>query len=95
VYEGTFKVGQRDGTGTITLPDGFSYTGDWTNGEISGKGRATYNNGDVYEGTFVRGRRQGAGTMTYATGQTAQGEWVDGTLATAEAEAESAPPAEN
>lgn len=62
------------------MPDGFTYEGEWTRGEISGQGKATYANGDIYEGLFVQGKRQGAGTMTYATGETASGEWDNGAL---------------
>ena len=38
VYEGTFKNGRQDGTGTYTLPNGYSYSGEWVAGEIRGKG---------------------------------------------------------
>ena len=72
--------GQRDGTGKITMPDGFVYEGEWTNGEIDGMGVATYANGDVYEGMFVRGKRQGEGTIRYASGEEQSGTWEDGAL---------------
>ena len=65
------------------MPDGFVYEGDWQNGEISGRGVATYTNGDVYEGMFRAGKRQGEGTMRYATGQEASGTWEDGALSEA------------
>jgi hypothetical protein len=81
MYEGEFSGGQRDGSGKITMADGFTYEGQWTAGEISGLGVATYTNGDVYSGNFRSGRRQGVGTMTYASsGQVADGEWQDGAL---------------
>ena len=56
VYEGTFKDGRQDGTGTYKLPSGFEYTGDWVDGEITGQGIARYPNGSVYEGAFVKGQ---------------------------------------
>jgi hypothetical protein len=62
------------------MADGFTYTGEWKNGEIDGKGIATYANGDVYEGTFASGKRQGEGIIRYATGQTAEGTWQNGAL---------------
>ena len=65
------------------MQDGFTYDGQWLEGEISGTGMATYANGDVYEGTFLRGKRQGEGTMHYATGEEASGTWEDGALANA------------
>jgi len=43
---------------------------------FSGKGKATYPNGDVYEGSFVEGVRQGKGTYKCrATGDTFEGSW--------------------
>jgi hypothetical protein len=66
------------------MTDGFSYTGEWLDGEIHGKGTATYANGDVYTGSFVDGRRQGKGTMRYATGGVASGTWENGVLQPAE-----------
>ena len=67
------------------MPDGFTYSGEWEDGEINGMGRATYANGDVYQGLFVNGTRQGSGTMTYAAtdgeeSRVVQGEWEDGRL---------------
>ncbi|MGL5011849.1 MAG: 2-isopropylmalate synthase, partial [Paracoccaceae bacterium] len=49
VYEGTFLNGLQHGTGTYTLPNGFSYTGDWSQGQIVGQGIARYPDGSVYE----------------------------------------------
>ena len=40
-----------------------------TSVDYSGKGKATYPNGDVYEGEFLNGLRHGpGGTYTYAGG---------------------------
>ena len=61
------------------MASGFTYEGEWQNGEINGQGIATYVSGDVYEGTFQNGKRQGTGTMRYATGEEATGEWKSGT----------------
>ena len=62
------------------MKDGFSYTGEWLEGEIHGMGTATYANGDIYKGSFTNGRRQGEGTMRYATGGVASGTWENGVL---------------
>ena len=35
----------------------------------TGKGTATYPNGDIYDGEFVEGVRQGKGKYTYGTGE--------------------------
>ena len=34
------------------MEDGFSYSGDWVSGEMSGKGIAIYANGDSMRATF-------------------------------------------
>mgnify|MGYP003656000127 CR=1 FL=1 len=47
VYEGAFLNGKQHGTGTYTLPNGYSYTGNWVAGEISGTGSATFPNGSI------------------------------------------------
>ena len=47
VYEGTFKDGRQDGTGTYRLPNGYEYTGEWVAGEIRGMGVARFPNGSV------------------------------------------------
>ncbi|MDE3120396.1 MAG: 2-isopropylmalate synthase, partial [Paracoccaceae bacterium] len=35
VYKGTFKDGKQDGTGTYTMPNGYTYTGDWVMGQMT------------------------------------------------------------
>ena len=59
VYEGTFKDGRQDGTGTYSLPNGYIYEGEWTEGRIEGTGAATYPNGSVYSGTAALMRATG------------------------------------
>ena len=68
IYEGTFKDGRQDGTGSFTLPNGYSYTGDWVAGEIRGEGVARYPNGSVYTGRFAAGKPDGRGKLDYAEG---------------------------
>ncbi|MDO8884839.1 MAG: 2-isopropylmalate synthase, partial [Pseudotabrizicola sp.] len=43
-YEGTFLNGRQHGSGTYTLPNGYSYSGEWVAGEILGQGVARYPN---------------------------------------------------
>ena len=62
------------------MPDGFSYSGEWRDGEIHGEGVATYSSGDVYEGSFEDGRRHGFGTLRYASGEEQSGIWEGGAL---------------
>ena len=80
IYEGDYLDGQRHGIGTITLADGFKYTGDWEYGEITGVGIATYANGDIYQGSFVKGKRQGRGTIKFASGESSSVKWDAGAL---------------
>jgi hypothetical protein len=80
IYEGTFKDGRQDGTGTYKLPNGFEYTGDWVAGEIVGTGKATYPNGSFYVGQFAKGKPDGIGKMTFSDGSTYDGTWIDGAM---------------
>ena len=70
IYEGTFKDGRQDGTGTYKLPNGFEYTGDWVAGEIAGTGKATYPNGSFYVGQFAKGKPDGMGKMNQSVIET-------------------------
>ena len=47
-YHGTFKAGQRDGSGTFYYANGDIYTGDWASGKKSGTG--TY----IFKATSAR-----------------------------------------
>jgi len=80
VYEGTFKDGKQHGTGTYRLPNGYEYTGEWVEGEISGQGMAKFPNGSIYEGSFANGKPHGRGKITFADGSTYEGDWVEGKI---------------
>lgn len=43
---------------------GIAYVGDIRNGEITGQGKYTYQDGSEYEGTFLKGRFHGDGQFT-------------------------------
>ena len=62
----------------MEMKDGFSYSGDWASGEMSGKGIAMYANGDRYEGYFLNGKREGKGVMTFQDGKIIDAIWKDG-----------------
>ena len=47
VYEGSFKNGLRNGLGKYTMPDGFTYEGEWRDDQIQGKGVARYPTGQI------------------------------------------------
>lgn len=42
---------------------------------MHGKGKLTWNNGDIYEGSFVNGKYQGWGIMSYPDQSSAEGNW--------------------
>ena len=45
---------------------------------MSGKGVATYANGDRYEGYFLNCKREGKGVMTFQDGKIIDAIWKDG-----------------
>jgi len=61
--------------------DGITYIGEFkpdAAGNVSGKGRVEWDNGDVFEGSLVDGRAQGKGLFVWKSGQRYEGELVDG-----------------
>ena len=80
IYEGEFKMGQRNGRGTMKFPSGQVYKGEFKNGKKHGQGKMTYSNGDVYEGGFKNGKRHGQGKQTHPDGDVYTGEWKDGEM---------------
>ena len=63
--------------GTLTLPDGTRYVGDYRKDRFTGKGTLRWANGEKYEGDFVNGKRTGKGTLTLANGGKYVGDFVD------------------
>ena len=57
------------GTGTMTLPDGTKYVGEFNDGVKSGLGKLEYANGTVYEGDFLGEAPHGRGVITTAEGR--------------------------
>ncbi len=77
-YQGTFRAGMRDGTGTLTLPDsppgaGGTYTGEWRDDLRHGHGRYVRASGFSYEGDFVDDKALGQGRIRYPEGGTYEG----------------------
>ena len=67
------------GTETVIYPNGYTYEGDWKDGQKHGKGKYTdYADGDTYEGEWKDGTQHGQGKITYTDGGTYEGEWKDG-----------------
>ena len=57
VYEGDFKNGKMDGTGTINYGEGEKYDGEFSNGKENGKGKLYHKDGTVEEVQFSDGIR--------------------------------------
>ena len=65
--------------GTYYFKNGVGiYTGELSKNKPHGKGRATYNNGDVYEGDWVNGLMEGQGILRQADGTKYKGEFRAG-----------------
>ncbi len=85
-FIGEMKKGERS-KGIIiikTTNDGVeaisTYTGQWVNDSLNGKGKDTYICGDesrVYEGNYVDGKRHGKGIITLSNGDKYIGEFIN------------------
>ncbi|MEA5467883.1 CHAT domain-containing protein [Spirulina sp. 06S082] len=62
----------------ITLPDGTECTGDFQGGQLNGRGRCSYGNGNSYEGEFRDGEENGQGLFLYVNGDRYEGQFRDG-----------------
>ena len=51
-YQGEWNGGKKHGQGSLLMKDGSTYTGNFVNGEISGKGTRTWECGMHYEGDW-------------------------------------------
>lgn len=67
--------GNLTGSGTITYPNGDSYSGDCTNGQKS-YGTYTFANGDTFSGTYSNDNA-GNGTYKFVSGNTLSGDFSD------------------
>lgn len=47
------------------MRDGSVYSGDFYDGEMTGKGTRTYSDKSIYKGEFYKGERHGYGEMQY------------------------------
>jgi hypothetical protein len=56
---------QREGSGTVTFPDGSVYEGEFKADKKHGNGKCTYVNGATFEGTYKANERDGEGTYTF------------------------------
>ena len=78
-YTGEFLGDLKHGQGRLELlKDGNIYEGEFTRGEMTGKGKYIWQNGQRYEGDFVNGIKHGKGIYTWPDGFEYNGEYVNG-----------------
>lgn len=72
-YEGDFRNDLPSGKGiSIRFVDSIRYEGEFKDGQIHGKGKYIYPNGDIWEGENVNGLMVGLYTITYPSGDVAK-----------------------
>ena len=64
--------------GTLTVPDGRKYVGEFKDGDPHGQGTYTFPDGAKYVGEYKDGERHGRGTYTSPDGTKYVGDWQDG-----------------
>lgn len=79
-YEGEFKMGQRNGQGKYTWPDGGIYEGGFKNGKRHGQGKQTHPEGDVYTGEWKDDIEHGQGKYMWPDGEIYEGEFKNGEM---------------
>ena len=79
-YQGDFKDGRRDGTGTLWVPEKGKlrkeYSGQWKANKRHGVGVHFDAEGNKYEGNWANGKRNGRGKLFCANGDVYEGEFV-------------------
>lgn len=78
-YTGEFLGDLRHGQGRLEfLKDRNVYEGEFTRGEMTGKGKYLWSNKQIYEGDFVNGIKHGKGIYIWPDGFEYNGEYVNG-----------------
>ena len=67
----------QNGRGTLILPDGRKYVGEFKDGKANGQGTAILPDGRKYVGEFKDGKANGQGTATWPDGRKYVGEFKD------------------
>ncbi|MFD1258820.1 DUF4189 domain-containing protein [Mucilaginibacter terrae] len=80
-YEGQLLDNKPHGIGTITyIKKGDTYTGQFKNGHINGRGFYRWPSGAKYEGEFVNDSMQGKGTYYFSNGNIYTGDLFNGNM---------------
>ena len=67
MYEGIFKDGLIN-EGSLSLPDGRKYVGQFEENLMHGAGILTFSNGGQYDGQFNNDLMEGYGILTFTDG---------------------------
>lgn len=78
IYEGSWKQGLPEGTGTCTWRNGSIYNGNWRKGKLDGSGIMMWSNGDIFDGCWLNGLMHGQGVYRFANGRIYVGTWSKG-----------------
>ena len=72
---------KKQGHGTLTLPNGGKYEGQFYKDKKQGQGTLTPSNGGKYEGQWHDDKKHGEGKQTWPDGTVYEGEWETGEVA--------------
>lgn len=78
VYNGDLANSMREGLGTLTCVDGYTYRGHWFNDKRHGEGEEKQPDGTVFDGDWLNDCKNGWGVTTYLDGTEHKGDWKDG-----------------
>lgn len=73
LYDGEFKDSRFSGMGTLNLPSGAKYEGNFKAGQVNGYCKEYSVNKDIYEGNFNMGIKEGKGKYTFKNKDTYNG----------------------
>ena len=66
-YKNLVAISRRTSKGSLLLPNGDKYVGDFVKGKFNGTGTLIRANGDKYVGEFVKGKFNGTGTYSWGS----------------------------
>lgn len=74
----TFTIAEGEATAVeMVLDNGTTYSGEMTDGKLTGSAQITYSNGDRYSGRVDNGYKTGQGTYIWSGGASYEGDWVN------------------
>lgn len=77
IYVGDWLDGLKHGKGKETWPNGYIYTGGFSDSEWKGQGTLIFPDGAQYTGEWLNDNLNGKGIFTWANGDIYVGEFLD------------------